>query len=67
MSGENTNIDVDKIVKYWIDTSDEDFQTMLSLYDSKSYGWSLFLCTADFTNEWIEKIKILRIWIKQML
>jgi len=108
---------------------------MLSLYDSKSYGWSLFLghisiekllkaiyvskkkkhapflhnlyrlaelseleltdeqsdcldkitsfnlnaryddfkrefytlCTAEFTNEWIGKIKILRTWIKQML
>lgn len=108
---------------------------MLSLYDSKSYGWSLFLghisvekllkavyvskfkkhapflhnlyrlaelsyinmtdeqsdwldkvtsfnlntryddykrefyslCTPEFTKEWIEKIKILRLWIKQML
>ena len=26
-----------------IDTSDEDYETMLSLYDSKSYGWALFL------------------------
>jgi len=43
MSDENLNIDVDKIVKHWIDTSEEDFQTMLSLFDSKSYGWSLFL------------------------
>ena len=135
MIEENSNIDFEKIVKHWIETSDEDFQTMLSLCDSKSYGWSLFLghisiekllkavyikkhkkhapflhnlyrlaelseldlsddradwldkitsfnlnaryddykrefysiCTKDFTNEWIEKIKILRIWIKQML
>jgi len=135
MIDENGNIDVEKIVKHWIDTSEEDFQTMLSLYDSKSYGWSLFLghisvekllkafyvskykkhapflhnlyrlaelsninmtdeqsdwldkvttfnlnaryddykrefyalCTVDFTKEWIEKIKILRSWIKQML
>jgi len=43
MSGENTNIDFEKLVKHWIETSDEDFQTMLSLYDSKSYSWSLFL------------------------
>jgi HEPN domain-containing protein len=36
-------INVDKIVKYWIDTSDNDFQTMLNLYYSKSYNWALFL------------------------
>jgi len=43
MSNENSNIDVDKIVKHWVETSEEDFQTMLSLYHSKSYGWALFL------------------------
>src|SRR5450759_2581145 len=43
MSDKNLNFDVEKIVRYWIDTSDEDFQTMLSLFDAKSYGWSLFL------------------------
>ncbi len=135
MSSENSNIDVDKIVRHWIETSDEDFQTMLSLFNSKSYGWSLFLghisiekllkavyvsknkkhspflhnlyrlaelseieltdeqsdwldkitsfnlnaryddfkrefyllCTEEFAAEWIEKIKILRSWIKLML
>ncbi len=128
-------MDVEKIVKHWIETSEDDFQTMLSLYDSKSYGWALFLghitvekllkavyvskfkthapflhnlyrlaelcnipltdeyadwldkvtsfnlnaryddykrefytlCTPEFTNEWINKIKLLRSWIKQML
>jgi hypothetical protein len=25
------------------------------------------LCTLGFTKDWIEKIKILRLWIKQML
>ena len=135
MSDNGVNIDVDKIVKHLIETSDEDYQTMLSLYDSKSYGWSLFLghitiekllkavyvnkklkhapfthnlyrlaelneleltdeysdwldkitsfnlntryddykkefytlCTVDFTKDWIEKIKTIRSWIKQML
>ncbi|MEI6676937.1 MAG: HEPN domain-containing protein, partial [Verrucomicrobiota bacterium] len=43
MSNGNSNIDVDKIVKHWIETSDEDFQTMISLYHSRSYGWALFL------------------------
>ncbi len=36
-------IDVEKVVKHWIETSDEDFETMISLFNSKSYSWSLFL------------------------
>ena len=135
MSSEKSNIDIEKIKKHWIDTSDEDYQTMLVLFDSKSYSWSLFLghisvekllkanyvsknknhapythnlyrlaelsgveltdeyadwldeisafnlnaryddykreffsiCTEEYTKEWIEKIKIIRLWIKQML
>lgn len=135
MTDNNSSIDVEKIVKHFIETSDDDFKTMLSLYDSKSFGWSLFLghisvekllkavyvnkyrkhapflhnlyrlaelsnidltdeqsdwldkvtsfnlnaryddykrefyslCTPEFAKEWIEKIKILREWIKQML
>lgn len=135
MTGKNSNIDIDKIVKHWIETSDDDFETMLSLYHSKSYGWSLFLghistekllkalyvkrfkkhapfthnlyrlgeltglemteeyadwfdeitsfnlnaryddykkefyklCTPEYTKNWIEKIKIIRTWIKEML
>lgn len=135
MSDQDLNINVNKVVKHWIDTSDEDFQTMLHLFDSKSYEWSLFLghisvekllkayyvsknkehapfthnlyrlaelseieltdnysdwldkitsfnlnaryddykrefhslCTVDFTKDWIEKIKTIRSWIKQML
>lgn len=43
MTYKNAKIDVDKIVHHWIDTSENDFQTMLTLYDSKSYGWSLFI------------------------
>lgn len=43
MSEESLNIDLDKVVRHWIETSDEDYQTMLSLFDSKSYGWALFL------------------------
>ncbi len=43
MNAENLNIDVEKIVRHWIDTSDEDYLTMLNLFASKSYGWSLFI------------------------
>lgn len=135
MNNDDSNIDVEKIVNHWVETSDEDFNTMIGLFNSKSFGWALFLghisiekllkahfvnkkkqhapfihnlyrlaelseieltndysdwldkitsfnlnaryddykreffslCTEDFTTEWIEKIKILRTWIKQML
>jgi len=135
MSEDDKGINIEKIVRHWIDTSEDDFRTMLALYNSGSYGWALFLghisiekllkavyvnknrkhapfihnlyrlaelsnikmtfeqsdwfdkissfninaryddykrefyslCTFEFTEEWIEKIKILRSWIKQML
>ena len=135
MNNEYSNKDVENIVRYWIDTSEEDYNTMLTLYESGSYGWTLFLghistekllkacyvrkfkkhapfthnlyrlaelneisiteeyadwldkitsfnlnaryddykrefysiCTPEFTQDWIEKIKIIRTWIKQML
>ncbi len=43
MTNEDSNLDVDKIVGHWVETSEEDFKTMLNLYYSKSYGWALFL------------------------
>jgi HEPN domain-containing protein len=135
MSTENSNIDKQKIVNHWIETSDEDFHTMKTLFESKSYSWALFLghisvekllkavyvnkfgkhapfthnlyrlaeqieidltdeyadwldeitsfnlnaryddykkefyslCTHEFTSNWIEKIIILRKWIREML
>ena len=135
MNQNRSNIDVDKIVKHWIETSEDDFKTMLTLYNAKSYGWSLFLghistekllkalyvkrfgkhapythnlyrlaeliglelsdeysdwldeitsfnlnaryddykkefynlCTPDYTKDWIDRIKSIKLWIKQML
>ena len=132
---DNPQLDIDKIVQHWVETSDEDFNTMFILFRSKSYHWALFMghitlekllkayfvkqnenhaplthnlyrlaelgglkiseehadwlfkittfnlnaryddykkefytiCTVDFTEEWIEKIKILQQWIKQKL
>jgi HEPN domain-containing protein len=43
MDNENIDIDIEKIVKHWVDTSDDDYKTMLTLYDSNSFGWALFL------------------------
>jgi HEPN domain-containing protein len=39
----NIQLDVDKIVKHWTETSDGDFNTMLILFRSKSYHWALFM------------------------
>ena len=132
---DSPKIDIEKIVKHWMESSDNDFDTMLILFRSKSYNWALFMghiviekllkayyvkqtenhapfthnlyrlaelggleiseehadwlfkittfnlnaryddykkefyamCTGDFTKEWIEKIKSLQQWIKQML
>jgi len=132
---ENSQLDIDNIVQHWVETSDNDFQTMHILFRSKTYHWALFTghislekmlkaffvkqhrkhapfthnfyrlaelgglyiseeyadwlfkittfnlnaryddykkefydtCTANFAKEWIEKIKLLLQWIKQML
>ncbi len=33
----------DEIKKYWVASAEQDFQTMIHLYESKDYHWSLFL------------------------
>ena len=132
---DNSQLDIDKVIQHWINTSDNDFDAMLALYHSKIYHWALFIghislekllkayfvkkkqihapfthnlyrlaelsdmeiseeyaewlfkittfnlnaryddykkefysiCSADFTKEWINKIKDLQQWIKQKL
>jgi HEPN domain-containing protein len=39
----NTEFDKDKLVKYWVDSSDEDFETMIAMFESKRYSWSMFV------------------------
>lgn len=126
-------IDIDKSIQYWIKSSDKDFETMLHLFETKDYHWSLFIghiviekllkacilkttsnhapfthdlsrlaaiskmeisiehqdwldaittfnlnarydsykqdfylkCTPEFTLTWIDRIKILRLWITE--
>ena len=36
-------LDIDKIFKHWLETSDDDFNTMLVLFRLKSYHWALFM------------------------
>jgi HEPN domain-containing protein len=37
------NIDREKIINHWISRSDKDFETMIHLFNSKDYHWSLFI------------------------
>lgn len=37
------NINVSKIYKFWIDSSDADYKTMIHLYESGDYHWALFI------------------------
>ena len=32
-----------EIIRYWITSAEQDYQTMMHLYDSKDYHWSLFM------------------------
>lgn len=36
-------IDIEKVVLYWVKSSDNDFKTMKNLFKSKDYHWSLFM------------------------
>jgi HEPN domain-containing protein len=36
-------IDIDKIYRHWIDGSDKDYNTMIHMFETKDYHWSLFI------------------------
>jgi len=35
--------DKEKLIRYWIESSDNDFKTMKDLFETKNYNWSLFM------------------------
>jgi HEPN domain-containing protein len=37
------DIDIDKIYQHWISSSDNDYNTMIHLFESKDYSWALFI------------------------
>ena len=39
----NKEIDIENLIKHWIDSSDKDYETMVDMYKTKHYNWSLFL------------------------
>jgi len=40
---ENSDFNSDKIIRYWLDSSDDDFETKMTPYDNRRYSWSMFL------------------------
>lgn len=61
---ELSNIDLTDEQSDWLDKVTS-FNLNARYDDYKREFYSL--CTPEFAKEWIEKIKILREWIKQML
>jgi hypothetical protein len=44
---EQKDFDKDKLIKYWSDSSDEDFDTMTTMYESEKFNWALFVGHLD--------------------
>jgi HEPN domain-containing protein len=40
---ENKDFNKEKLIEYWIAGSDDDYETMIAMYDSKRFSWSLFI------------------------
>ena len=40
---DNKKIDIQKTINHWITISDQDYETMIHLYNSKDYHWALFM------------------------
>ncbi|MCK5209414.1 MAG: HEPN domain-containing protein [Cyclobacteriaceae bacterium] len=39
----NKDFDKEKLINHWISGSDDDFETMIAMYQSKRYSWTLFV------------------------
>lgn len=39
----NKNLNKDKLITYWVDGSDDDFETMMAMFNSNRFNWSLFI------------------------
>ncbi len=35
--------DTEKLVEYWVESSDDDFETMMVMFNTKRYNWALFI------------------------
>jgi HEPN domain-containing protein len=35
--------DKNKLIEYWLESANDDYETMITMFDSKKYNWSLFI------------------------
>ena len=40
---DNSQLNIEKVVKHWIKSSEGDFEAMQTLFHSKIYHWALFM------------------------
>jgi len=40
---DNRDLNKGLLIKYWIEGSEDDFEAMTAMFDSKRYSWSLFI------------------------
>ncbi len=40
---EQPQFDKNKLIEHWMDASDEDFNAMVDIYETKRYSWALFI------------------------
>jgi HEPN domain-containing protein len=39
---DNLNLNKEKLINHWVDSSDDDYETMITMHNSKRYNWALF-------------------------
>ncbi|HSH52808.1 MAG TPA: hypothetical protein VK982_13870 [Bacteroidales bacterium] len=42
---DNEDFNKDKLIEYWITGSDDDYETMIAMFDSKRFSWPYLLGT----------------------
>jgi HEPN domain-containing protein len=40
---DSNNINPERLISFWVAASDDDYETMIAMYDTKRYSWALFL------------------------
>ena len=40
---EQKDFNKDKLIRYWTDSSDDDFDTMIAMFEKNKFNWSLFV------------------------
>jgi HEPN domain-containing protein len=56
---EEQNINLEKVFNHWIEKSDQDYKTMIVLFNTKDYHWALFM--GHLVIELLLKAKIVKV------